>query len=176
MDGKQWAEKIVQVQSGLLTATEAARQLGVSRKTYYKRENRALSGLMAGAQDLESGRPGKVVDEEKAALRQRVEDLEKEVLVLQQTLRIREILGQSAGKEKRRKRPDAQVPEETEKRGVSGQGTAGDRESSGNLEGVLSDGEAEKTEKPEIAGSEREKGNASGAEYGLEKKRARQDE
>jgi DNA-binding XRE family transcriptional regulator len=38
------AEIIVQVQSGQLTATEAARQLGVSRKTYYQWERRALGG------------------------------------------------------------------------------------------------------------------------------------
>lgn len=177
MDGKQWAEKIVQVQSGLLTATEAARQLGVSRKTYYKRENRALSGLMAGVEDRESGRPANVVDEEKDALNRRIEDLEKEVLVLQQTLRIREVLGQPAGKEKRRKRPDERppAPEERENRRVSGQGTAGDRESSGKLEGVLPSEEDVKAEKPGIAGSEGHAGDVTGNEYGLEKKRVRQD-
>jgi len=151
MDGKQWAEKIVQVQSGLLTATEAARQLGVSRKTYYKRENRALSGLMKGVQDRESGRPGTTVDEEKEALKRRIEDLEKEKLVLQQTLRIREILGQSEVREKQRKRPE-EVPPSSE-----------ERKECGLSEQV-------------IAGSEGQAGEASGIEYGLEKKRARQGE
>jgi len=97
MDGKQWAEKIVQVQSGLLTATEAARQLGVSRKTYYKRENRALSGLMAGLKDRESGRPGMEVDPEKERLLETVETLEIEVERLRQTLRIKEVMAECEG-------------------------------------------------------------------------------
>lgn len=98
MDAKQWAEKIVQVQSGLLTATEAAKQLGVSRKSYYKRENRALAGLMEAVEDRTSGRPANAMDEEKEALKLKVAQLENEVLVLQQTARIREVLGGSAEK------------------------------------------------------------------------------
>ena len=101
MDGKQWAEKVIQVQSGLLTASEAARQLGVSRKTYYKRENRALAGLMEGLKDREVGRPGKEVDPEKERLQQTVEKLETEVQTLLQTLRIREVLTECAGGEKK---------------------------------------------------------------------------
>jgi transposase len=97
MDEKQWAEKLVQVQSGLLTATEAARQLGVSRKTYYKRENRALSGLMDGLKDRESGRPGMVIDPEKERLLETVETLENELERLRQTLRIREVIAECAG-------------------------------------------------------------------------------
>lgn len=97
MDEKPWAEKIIQVQSGLLTATEAARQLGVSRKTYYKRENRALSGLMEGLKDRGSGRPGMDVDPEKERLLQTVENLESEVERLRQTLRIREVLAECTG-------------------------------------------------------------------------------
>ena len=33
---RQRAQLIMQVRSGLLSAQEAARQLGISRKTYYK--------------------------------------------------------------------------------------------------------------------------------------------
>jgi len=166
------------VQSGLLTATEAARQLGVSRKTYYKRENRALSGLMAAVQDRESGRPGTIVDEEKDAQKRRIEDLEKEVLVLQQTLRIREVLGRPLAEEPRKKRPDETppVPEEREKGGGSEQGYAHDGESSGKSEGVLSREEGARDEKPENAGSEGQADRVTEDEYGLEKKRARQDE
>jgi hypothetical protein len=101
MDGKQWAEKIVQVQSGLLTATDAAQQLGVSRKTYYKRENRALAGLMEGLKDRESGRPGLEVDPEKERLLETVETLESEVERLRQTLGIREVLTESVGEGKK---------------------------------------------------------------------------
>jgi len=101
MDTGQWVEKIVQVQSGLLTATEAANQLGVSRKTYYKRENRALAGLVASLQDRESGRPGKAVDEEKERLLRMVLELQQEKQILEQRLRIREVLDEHAGGEKK---------------------------------------------------------------------------
>jgi hypothetical protein len=101
MDGNQWAEKIIQVQSGLLTATGAAKQLGVSRKTYYKRENRALSGLMEGLKDRESGRPATEIDPEKERLLQTVETLESEIERLRQTLRIKEVLAECSGGEKK---------------------------------------------------------------------------
>jgi DNA-directed RNA polymerase specialized sigma24 family protein len=43
----------MQVRSGLLSAQEAARQLGISRKTYYKWERRALAAMVEalGAQN-----------------------------------------------------------------------------------------------------------------------------
>ena len=40
---RQRAQLIMQVRSGVLTAEAAARQLGISRKTYYKWERRALA-------------------------------------------------------------------------------------------------------------------------------------
>jgi hypothetical protein len=40
------AQLIMQVQSGLLSAQEAARQLRISRKTYYKWERRALAAMV----------------------------------------------------------------------------------------------------------------------------------
>lgn len=41
------AQLIMQVQNGLLSAQEAARQLRISRKTYYKWERRALGETVA---------------------------------------------------------------------------------------------------------------------------------
>lgn len=72
------AHIIVQVQAGRLTATEAAQQLGVSRKTYYQWERRALSGMMEALQDKESGRPSKPQDPQKEVLEKRLEDLEEQ--------------------------------------------------------------------------------------------------
>jgi len=40
-----------------MTATEAAKELGVSRKTYYKWEQRGLAALMEGLEDQTAGRP-----------------------------------------------------------------------------------------------------------------------
>ena len=46
---------IMKVRCGLMTATEAASQLGVSRKTYYKWEQRGLAALLDGVCDQKAG-------------------------------------------------------------------------------------------------------------------------
>lgn len=89
------AELIVQVQSGRMTATEAARQLGVSRKTYYEWEHRALSGMIEALQNKEGGRPLRAVDPEKETLKKRVEDLQAQERVHEQVERIREVLNEA---------------------------------------------------------------------------------
>jgi len=91
------AELIVQVHSGRLTATEAARQLGVSRKTYYEWEHRALSGMMEALEDRDGGRPARPVDPEKETLKKRVEELQAQERVREQVERIREALGEAKG-------------------------------------------------------------------------------
>ncbi len=53
---RQRAQLIMQVRSGLLTAEAAARQLGVSRKTYYKWERRALTAMVEALGNREQGR------------------------------------------------------------------------------------------------------------------------
>ena len=50
---RQRAQLIMQVRSGVLSAQEAARQLGVSRKTYYKWERRALAAMVEALGDRE---------------------------------------------------------------------------------------------------------------------------
>ena len=95
------ANVIMRVQSGLLTATDAARELGVSRKTYYQWEHRALSALAQTLKDRPGGRPKRRVDPEKETLKKRVEDLEAQERVRGQVERIREMLKgaeSSAGK------------------------------------------------------------------------------
>ena len=89
------AELIVQVQGGLLTATEAARRLGVSRKTYYQWERRALGGMIEALQDKEGGRPPRPQDPQKEGLRKRVEDLEAQQRVRDQVDRIRTVLDEA---------------------------------------------------------------------------------
>jgi transposase len=137
------AELIVKVRSGLLSASEAAKQLGVSRKTYYKWEKRALSGMVDGLSDRSAGRPVKEVDPEKERLKNKVEQLEKQLTVLSQTMQIRELLREAAPKKKlgrppkkkRRKRRRIRQGElelvdepRDSMQGVSGHGSAGVRE------------------------------------------------
>lgn len=89
---RQRAELIVQVRSGLMSAKEAARRLGISRKTYYKWEKRALSAMVEALSNRTGGRPGKAADEEKEELRERVEEMEARERVRAQVERIRELL------------------------------------------------------------------------------------
>ena len=66
---RQRAEIIMKVRCGLLTATQAAQLLHVSRKTYYKWEQRGLAALLEGVQDQEGGRPETPAEQtQKAAL------------------------------------------------------------------------------------------------------------
>lgn len=84
---RQRAEIIMKVRCGLLTATQAAQLLKVSRKTYYKWEQRGLAALLEGVQDQEGGRPETpaeqtqkaVFDKELSALKQQNELLEKQL-------------------------------------------------------------------------------------------------
>ena len=70
---------ILRVQKGEITATEGARLLGMSRKTYYQWEKRGLKGLLSGVSEQEPGRPAAVVDPEKEALQKKIAQLEAEL-------------------------------------------------------------------------------------------------
>src|SRR5574341_2619570 len=91
---RQRAQLIMQVRSGVLTAEAAARQLGVSRKTYYKWERRALAAMVEALEDRGQGRPPQPSDPEKAALRRQTEALQTKLTVLEQTEQIRQLLAQ----------------------------------------------------------------------------------
>ena len=86
------AEVIVQVQSGKLTATEAAKRLGVSRKTYYQWERRALEGMIGALADKEGGRPPTPRDPQKEGLQKRLADLEEREKIREQVDRIRAVV------------------------------------------------------------------------------------
>ena len=91
---RQRAQLIMQVRSGLLSAQEAARQLGISRKTYYKWERRALAAMVEALGNREHGRPPRPTDPEKEALQRQSEELQAKLQVLEQTARIRQALEQ----------------------------------------------------------------------------------
>jgi transposase len=88
------AQLIVQVQSGLLSAQEAARQLGISRKTYYKWERRALAAMVEALSRRGHGRPPRPSDPEKEALQLQTRELQAKLEVLKQAARIRQALEQ----------------------------------------------------------------------------------
>jgi transposase len=88
------AQLIMQVRSGSLSAQEAARQLGISRKTYYKWERRALAAMVEALGNREQGRPPRPTDPEKEALQRQTQELQAKLQVLEQTERIRQALEQ----------------------------------------------------------------------------------
>ena len=73
------AEVIMKVRAGLMSATDAAAELKVSRKTYYKWERRALEAMMEGLCGRSPGRPHGDLDTEKEELRRQVRKLEKQL-------------------------------------------------------------------------------------------------
>lgn len=86
------AEVILKVRSGLMTATEAAKELGVSRKTYYEWERRALRGMLQALSNRPPGRPEIPRDPEKKALEQQVEDLEQKLSLSKHVEEIRKLM------------------------------------------------------------------------------------
>jgi transposase-like protein len=93
---------ILKVRSGAMTVTEGAKALGVSRKTYYVWERRALEALASALEDSTSGRPEKEPDPQEALKEKiRVLEQEKELLYLRLGLR-EEMTGLGGDKKKRR--------------------------------------------------------------------------
>lgn len=89
------AEIIMKVRAGYLTATEGAALLGISRKTYYKWENRALAGLLAGLEERKTGRPELPVHtQNETELQNRIEELEQEKELLKKQMEIKDLVYQ----------------------------------------------------------------------------------
>ena len=65
------AELILEVRGGQISATDAAKKLGVSRKTYYKWESRALKGMVKALNDRDRGRPRAAADPGQASAQEK---------------------------------------------------------------------------------------------------------
>jgi transposase len=84
------AEVIMKVRCGLMTASEAAQQFGVSRKTYYRWERRGLASLLDGVSAKKAGRPEKPVCRDSPLEKQLAETL-RENERLKQKLILKEL-------------------------------------------------------------------------------------
>jgi transposase len=84
---------ILQVRSGALTVKEGAKLLGVSRKTYYQWEEKSLRAMALALENGPPGRPPALMDPEKEALRERIQELEKKLDVAEKTIEVKELLG-----------------------------------------------------------------------------------
>ena len=89
---RQRASIILQGRSGVLSATEGAQRLGVSRKTYYEWEERALEAIAWALENRPAGRPPVPVDEEKEELRRRNEELERKLFLAEKTIEVKDLL------------------------------------------------------------------------------------
>jgi transposase len=88
------AEVIIKVRCGLMSASQAAEQLGVSRKTYYKWEERGLSALLSSLEDQSGGRPCQPVDSEKESLEQQLAQTRRENSILQHKMELKDLLSE----------------------------------------------------------------------------------
>lgn len=113
---------IMRVEVGQLTASEAARQMGVSRKTFYQRAQRGLEGMAAALAPRPAGRPGEARDTEKEALLAQMEQLQREKLELQRLIRVRELLQEARVED---------VKGTKKKAGKAGSGCGGRRQDAG---------------------------------------------
>ena len=91
---RQRAQVIFKVRSGQMTATDAARTLGISRQQYYQWEGRALQAFLSALADQPTGRPKTPTDPEKEALRRRVQQLEQQVQAQEHKEQLRRLLSQ----------------------------------------------------------------------------------
>jgi len=89
---RERAATILQVRSGALTVTEGAERLGISRKTYYEWEDRALKAMAEALENQAPGRPSVPVDAEKEELQGRVQELEKKLYLAEKTIEVKDLL------------------------------------------------------------------------------------
>jgi transposase len=111
------AAVVFAVRSGQITAEEGARRLGVSRKTYYEWERRALEAMTEALEDRAPGRPASPKDEEKERLQKEIAELQNKLFVAEKTVEVRDMLhayelenastkkSAQEKKQKRRKKP-----------------------------------------------------------------------
>jgi transposase len=86
------AEVIMKVRCGLMNASQAAKELAVSRKTYYKWEHRALSGMLEGLTDQPPGRPPQPVDTRKQLLEKQLAEALRDNEILKHKMELKDVL------------------------------------------------------------------------------------
>ena len=70
---------LLDVMARKITATQAAKRLGVSRKTWHEWQTRGMDAMILAMTDKPNGRPPTPVDPEKIKLQRTVEDLTQKV-------------------------------------------------------------------------------------------------
>jgi transposase len=89
---RERASVILQVRSGAIPVKEGAERLGISRKTYYEWEDRALQAMALALENHSAGRPSVPPDAEKEELQRKVQDLEKRLYLAEKTIEVKDVL------------------------------------------------------------------------------------
>ena len=89
---RQRAILILQVRAGQLRASQAARQLHISRQRYYQWEKRALRALLQALEDQPRGRPRNRQNPQQQQLQRQVQQLQKQVQLFEEKERLRQLL------------------------------------------------------------------------------------
>ena len=85
------AELIMKVRCGLMSASQAAAELGVSRKTYYKWERKGLAGLLESVRDRPAGRHRQAPSSRQTELEQQLEQMRRENELLRHRMTLKDI-------------------------------------------------------------------------------------
>lgn len=85
------AELIMKVRCGLMSASQAAAELGVSRKTYYKWERKGLAGMLESVCDRPAGRHRQGPEARETTLEKQLAQMRREKEVLQQRMALKDI-------------------------------------------------------------------------------------
>ena len=86
------AELIMKVRCGLITGRQAAKQLGISRKTFYKWEQRGLSALLEGVTDQHPGRPPDPSNDRCQVLEKQLSAAKQEIELLNHKMALKDVL------------------------------------------------------------------------------------
>ena len=86
------AEMIMKVRCGLLTARQAAARMGVSRKTFYKWEQRGLNALLEHVTDHPPGRRAHPSDERIQDLETKLAQAQREIELLNRKMALKDVL------------------------------------------------------------------------------------
>jgi transposase len=97
---KERLSMVVRVLSGQMTATKAAAALGISRKSYYEWQDRALAGMQEALTDRPAGRKAAPVDAEKEQLKEQVETLSMKLELARKTIEVKNIIAAFEARQK----------------------------------------------------------------------------
>lgn len=76
-----------------MTATQGAAALSISRKTYYKWEDRALGAMLGGLEDRDCGRPELPEPlQDEIDLNRKIEQLQREKEMLEQKIELKDLI------------------------------------------------------------------------------------